>query len=605
MTTAEAKKARRERQKLKKKIMVQAEREVLQPKRRAGKQQNVVAAAALLAGLGALKGGVEFAGKSRKLRIGMGKPQGAVSSVNALVASDNNALERAHTQYFGGLVDPRFASRGPMDSNDPTVVATFQARTAMNIAANPGVAHSVYGANQAQTPQFFANTGNSIGICVTPYTFVNNTVAATNYSVEAALRSGFTFDPDAGFGNAPPNDPQGTPLANLFTAASTVAPVVYLQDTVRPWPLANFNSQFPGVPSTIEQSNRAVPCESWRMLGLRATISVESSAFTAAGTVICGDGETYHQLDPPTMQTILAAAGEQSGTIVPVTPTVNDAFFASPINDGTRDARLAEVGAFTHGCVYEATWLPTNNDAREYKDEVISITYTTANSPALQFPIAGNMGSMIANQGSLIFVLKDLVLPAAIIVNVTMSCEITIRVADSPIGFLMNQARFGRCFVPDWSRFAGVRPSGLLGYTKKQWCSTPAGRVSCMLESVGGDEGRVPVQQSAGAIPPEMISNGTYTNISSYGNVNAIGGLMGSYGQYSVPDPYYNIVKHGPDSSVGGIAQNPSGNIVVPYQPPVGGGYQPPSGEMDHGIRDPGYGPFARRRPRNRPVYYM
>lgn len=427
--------------------------------------------------------------------------------VGKLAVQNESQNQLSESQFLGGFVNPDYASRGPNDSNDPTIIATFKSRTALNIFTNSNGAKWPLTTN----PPFFVNGSNSLGICITPFFLLDSQNQATGViTYDAAPFSGFTFDPD----NRVPSD-------ELF-ATNTAAPLL------RPWPLSRFNSTFPGASGVFSSLNgeQSIRVETYRIIGLRATISVEQSAFTAAGTVIGGDFETYHNLNSGQLSTVAPT----TDNVIEIGQNYNDPIWRTVIGDGSRDVRLSEIGAYTHGQVYEACWLPTNDDAREFKESVFHLTNNTANQQS--WPHGNNMAALIANQGALVFLLKDLAVNAAVVVNVTMACEITVRVSGSPIGFLMNQARFQRRYVVDWSIFATVRNTGILGTSTRYWKQTPQGMIAlqqqCGMCSVA--DLRVPVKQAIGAISPEMGTS--VTDIGSFR-----GGASSTPLQYTPPPP--------------------------------------------------------------------
>jgi hypothetical protein len=444
--------------------------------------------------------------QKKKVGLSFAPEKDAAMLATSIGLDDTTKNEVAMAGYFGGFIDPDFAGRGPSSDNEPTIVATFRARTSMQIAA-PIPGGTTSWPDTTYTP-YFANGGNSIGICVTPTYWVKQTPIIDDPDgtvVDAAPVSGFTFDPD--------NQNPSTPLV-------TKAPAVFGANQVRPWPLANFTSGFPGVPGKIYSPNlradddskpEKIAGESYRLTGLRATLTITQAALTSQGNVVCGDLETFHAVNTSAVNRYgsgVNVAGAKN-YVQPIFDVYDDDMYRQAINDGSRDVRLKQAGAFTHGQIYEATWLPTDDDSLEFRDT--HMTIVPPSDPLDPFHIKyinpwpyTNMASIAINQGAVVFLLKDLVLPASVVVNVTCAYEVGVRAHSSPIGFLINQARFARRYVVDWDLLQQLPTGGVLGNTYKSWIAMRRGALHQAMKDgkVPMDVSRVPTNYGVGAITP-------------------------------------------------------------------------------------------------------
>jgi hypothetical protein len=420
-----------------------------------------------------------YKSEARELSGGVSGKFGVLSA-SRLAKDTVEQNETAQASFLNSFVDPEFCHIGPSDTNDPTVTAVFRSRTAINIA-QPYTAGSTAPWPSTAGTDFTMNELGAFGVCITPIYFLQN--ASATY--DTAPLSGFSFDPD-----------NTTPADDIFTPAGT--------GEIRAWPLGKFNSGFPGATGKWTVTDNSLPVESYRLIGLRATMTVNTSILGAQGVVIGGDGESFHILNGPNYSSVAS-----TGLVQTETPSYLDTIFNTPIVAGENNARLATLGAISQGAIFEAVWLPTNDDATEFKEVIDTFV-----SGGTSFPSTRNMASVCANQGSLIFILRGLPKSAtapliSVTFNVTMACEISVRPQGSPIGFLINQARFGRRYNVDWSRLEQVKNAGYLGLPSRTWLECPTGRLACgVCKGVCPPaRTRTPANTGGGAISPMAMAN--------------------------------------------------------------------------------------------------
>jgi hypothetical protein len=390
---------------------------------------------------------------------------------------------------------------GPIRDNEPQLVATFRSRTSLLLSLQaPNFVETKSWPNTDADP-YLLNNKRSIGFCVVPTYFIDSAGAATA-NVPASMVAGFSFDPD----NSAPDD--------FLTKASTD---FYAAGVTRPWPLEEFNSQFPGVPSVIYSPTTSNPAlshvdkitgETHRLVGLRSTLTCTTAPLTATGSVIAGDGEAYHVPDMGLVNKIEDTALNSEVPVTPTAATYYDGIYTIPLSTGNKNPRMVSLGMATPGSIMECSWLPTNDDALQFDDVMPTIVSPGAlNNLNILTPQSypyPNMASLVGNWGANIWILRDVPAGSTFVLEVTASYQIGVRVAGSPIGFLMNQARLARSYIVDWRAFASIPCASRLGGTYRKWMQTNKGRIGHMIlfGQLPAAPGAVPMMQGLGAVSP-------------------------------------------------------------------------------------------------------
>jgi len=433
--------------------------------------------------------------------------KGSYEGIGVLASAVRNDAERdelAHCAYLSGFLNPDFAALGPIRDNEPQLVATFRSRTQFEVGPPtvPGETARSWPSIIGNPSHFPLNSNGAIGFCISPCFFVDDSAGNSNANVPAALSAGFSFDPDF----SAPDDLVVKPFTDGYTAG-----------VVRPWPLNEFNSAFPGTPGVIYSPTTAdasllrpdrITGETHRLVGLRSTLTCTTAPLTATSSIIAGDGEAYHTPDMGLVNVIFDSGLNTDVAVTPTPSSYYDGLFTVPISSGEKNPRLTSLGMGTAGSIFECQWLPTNDDALQFDDVLPTFVSTgniaftnTAVPQSYPYP---NMASLVGNWGSNIWVLRNVPVFSTFVLEVTAAYQVGVRVSGSPIGFLMNQARLARSYIVDWRALSGIMSASRLGVSYRAWMGTNKGRIGHMMliGELPQAPGNVPVMQGVGAISP-------------------------------------------------------------------------------------------------------
>jgi len=398
--------------------------------------------------------------------------------------------------YLYGFFDPDHASRGPVTTPEPTILASFRTRYAVSLGAHVPSATGSW--PTINTPRLDAAGGGYL--VITPF-LCSDSVAGSGVP---GLKGGYWMSSTQVLGDSP-----------LFNSVPDAGGVAMPLNTTVPvsGDTSDFNSNFPGLAEIEDAANTtSLFTLPFRTVGLAAVLTVTEPALTATGSVVAGDNSNFFgegRASSERYHTTTAANDDGKGSIVTQPTGERDPRFLSGINSGVTNARLTPVGAFESGSQFSAHWLPSNDLALVFANSMPmhrGSNVTTGNSSD------DNAASDFVSSPMVLFGLQDLN-PAgsSLVVDVTWSVEIVVRYA-SPIGFLMNQARMMNRYVVDWPQISCCIPGGRFGeVTARYLQSCSQGEVGFEMAVAGITREGKPMQSLGMGAPSStaaLISKG-------------------------------------------------------------------------------------------------
>jgi len=332
--------------------------------------------------------------------------------------------------YLYGFADPSRASRGPMRSEHPTTIATFTSSDTITLVAptaTPGVWNHPSSVLQPKTLTGIpgAATG-SINIAVGPTAFCDKRAGTKGTD----FQPGFVFSPDA---------PMNTQAFVAVTGRTALMP------------FGSYTAPFPcpiteGPNDVIEILLDGETMLSHRVLGVRATLTVNSSLLESYGQIYVLDNGSYFP-DAPAQNILRTTSTNESF------PTYEDAaLYTSSMGHGQHSARTINAGAFKYGKTYESGFVPTNDNILDYR------TRFSTNAVATASGSCSKLAQPFLNGPYAIFCLEGVPADAVITISSTVAFEIPVPL-DSPIGWALASARLAMNYAVDWS-LLGMMPSG-------------------------------------------------------------------------------------------------------------------------------------------------
>jgi hypothetical protein len=369
------------------------------------------------------------------------------SAVFGRLMADEAQAKLSQSSYLTGFVDPLNAARGPQGQDyRPTILITLTARNPITIQ-NGSSSFWVGSAGVGILP---ADSAGNVAIVVTPHIL--------ELAGGACLfGTGFSYD-------------VGRAIDGGSVYAASVQPYSF--------PLGTFGDPLPGFDLTSLTNASAGADYEFRTVGLRATITNTTAELTAQGIAMAGDNGDLFQAAERMQFTSFA----QGGSAVPSFDSLAPKEFQAATSFGSFDryTRVNNVGAFANGDVIEAVWLPTNDRALDYDNDVPALPYSgSANAASNQHAL-----NVLSNGPGLLFGLYGMPNGATAFVDVVWVVEATVR-SGTTLGWLKAEARLNASFVVAWSHLACVTPGGKEGEPVRLWAKCANGAAGIAMVKDG------------------------------------------------------------------------------------------------------------------------
>lgn len=431
--------------------------------------------------------------------------RGSSRSTRSLLntASSSKSLVSSEDCWLYGLVEPQYAARGPpeLDNEVPTVVIPFKSYSEFKTIPNPVLPDSAleigaagawkyylddadttstdYAKNFHPEDAYMHAPGGDIGIVACPHFITNNYLADDGFYTEAGAPG---FDPRypktstgtsqrkttvqsmrmcSGFTCDPRND---TGAAGVYKTSETKAGA-----TCKPYPLEYLSMDCPSFVGEFSDL-RQVPR---RCVGLKMTVTINTPALTATGSVRAGDNRAHicgqMTIYAPTTQDIPRVTMSDGNKRSNVT------LMSDISRPGTGTSQL---GAIQSGNTYEVVWAPPGRHAMPWNTSPLRNTAFCQQlggvSPATPdlfrvvdwWPGYGGAadvdfkmtrGDLIENNPYIYVVLSgfDKVQGISVSVGITAAFEFQ-QVADSTLAIMYNDFAFAKRFIPEFSEILSI-----------------------------------------------------------------------------------------------------------------------------------------------------
>jgi hypothetical protein len=412
-------------------------------------------------------------GKTAKAEIVLIKTKQGKKGANHVRASKSTAggfrtvapqSAKDEAAYLYGFVDPTNAARGPMGSEHPTIVTLFQSVTTVTLlppTATPG-----------------AYTGSVGAVTSVPLTGI---VAATRGDIVVAVGPTFFTDKRAGF--------LGSHLSPAFVIDPTRALNIASVDTgvsgkTSIFPIGAYTSAYPGVIETTVTDQYqpladGITSQAHRVVGLRATLTVNGNVLDATGMVYASDNCSYYPDEPARNYDQNVVTG-----VVNDYPIYEDAdIYAVGLGNGSITNRSVVAGPFAYGKQFEATFMPTADNILAYRNKFPTVARCTLGNNEQ------TTASLLMDGPYVFFHLMGVTANVAITITTQLALELPVRLGPiSVLGFLLSEARLSRKYTVDWDMLSPVPVGGHL--------LAPA------LAAATQSFGRLGLAMAAGSIPP-------------------------------------------------------------------------------------------------------
>jgi hypothetical protein len=258
-----------------------------------------------------------------------------------------------------------------------------------------------------------------------------------------------------------------------------------------------------------------VPYE-FRYVGLHATLTVNTNAFSASGAVFGCDNMDFYGDEKQQQDTVTGAYDTQDNAVDPQFDTLYDSYpyggssttitnLTGPFNGlQQRCLRYVNLGDAMAGRVFEASVLPTNDRMLQYTQKwpthvaaasspAIPAAYYngTTSPPTNVSPYPGDsMADDLANFPCILFQINGIpnssgtVQAMTLTLGVTFTIECQIR-SGSVLGFLQESARFMKRFLVDWSLLQTIPSAALFSQELAALIRTPMGRLGYQAAKSG------------------------------------------------------------------------------------------------------------------------
>jgi len=381
--------------------------------------------------------------------------------------------------YLYGFVDPDFADRGPSSSEFPTILATFKSHSPISI-----VPYTADTAAWPTTTSYMADSNNALAFVICPC-IVYSSIPSTN----GEFVPGYCYSPSLDAVNN----------FNLFHSGGTGA-----SGAGPPVPLMPFSSPFPTAQLAFgSDPELGSVSSSYRLVGLRATLTISQSAIYAQGVVMGGDSNDVFEDNQIQYLSLDSSTNATPGFNVIEFSEATEFNFTNPppgnFGNFANFQRVKELGAVTNGAIFEACYLPTNDRALDY-----NVNLPVHRVTNLGLPNDCVYGDLV-NYPAVLFSLQNIstttIAPMSISLDVSATYEIPVY-AGSPLAFLVNQARFMPRFLVDWTLLQTLPSAGTLASILTDWVAGPYGStgLNVALGKLNPPPGRIPENQGVGAV---------------------------------------------------------------------------------------------------------
>jgi len=401
-----------------------------------------------------------MSGSTRKSRSGSAKgarrvldgttPPSSSQPTRGGIAKPTSSITKRQMDdaYLAGFLDPCSASRGPGMADDPTIVSTFSSTQNIVLTNSSGAIDAPWPASTTLT----CDPNGNVAVLVGPVAF------ASKVDGTVEIRSGYTC-------------PSNRRLTDY--SFPTLPPVGQMNGSK---PLGRYRQSAPGTFQIFSSpdwnpARDGIYSMAFRILGIKATLTVVENAFTATGEVFAGDTASYYP-DPPVFKYSLSGATPQETTSVSYSDNADMFARAAGFDDGRSSQRIVPVGAFETGRTFEAVYLPTSPTISTFRSMFpIQSTGSTGTSgtsigqamldgPFVVFILTGTSSKSSATAATTNFVL-----------NSEVAMEWIVKY-DNPFALLMGEARYMPSWIPDFSRLAGLSPGGRIGHVAAAYSGT-------------------------------------------------------------------------------------------------------------------------------------
>lgn len=285
--------------------------------------------------------------------------------------------------------------------------------------------------------------------------YLTGTVGAATGDVVLAAGPTYFADKRVGFA--------GQTLASGFAVSPTrplsqAAVDLGLAGQTSIQPIGVYTSAYPGVIDVdpADLSNPVVDgvsSQSHRVIGLRATLTVNGNVLNSIGMVYASDNGSYYPDTP-------AYNYDQN----PVTGGVSNRFIFEDediydvgLGNGSVTNRSVVAGPFSYAAMYEASYMPTNDNILSYKNRFPTCVRATLSANET------TTASMLMDGPYVLFHLIGVSSGTSVTLTVQTAYELPIRLGPaSGIGFLIAEARLCRKYFVDWDMLSPIPVGGHL-----------------------------------------------------------------------------------------------------------------------------------------------
>lgn len=357
--------------------------------------------------------------------------------------------------YLYGFVDPTMAARGPMRSEVPTVIATLCSSTTMTLRAPSATPTSFSGTAPTGNYELSGTAGGATGdmnIACGPTVFTDKRTGTTF----SGFFPGYVFDP--------------TLVLTSATFGGGAAKVA-------PKPFGTYTAQYPALPTsdllqdTFNPNFDGRTTQAYRILGCRATMTVNSSLLESYGQVYVSDNNSYLP-DKPALNPTLLSTGYVSDF-----PDIGvGELYQLPVLNGSNSSRAVNAGAFKYGKTYETSFVPANDAVLDFKEGFPTQCRCTTNS------FGTMLGQPLVAGPYCMFHLVGVPADTVITINTVVAFELPVRL-NSSIGWLMASSRIAMNYAVDWSVLARVPTGGDPGTQVLAYITDPSGKLGFGMAS--------------------------------------------------------------------------------------------------------------------------
>lgn len=393
-------------------------------------------------------------------------------------------------KYLAGFVDPKLSSRGP---GGCTRFGTHLSLLTGYQTLQIGQHEDTYDWEWGDALRYTMSSDGDVAIVVCPHVIVEPLGSAYT-ALGNTIAMGYTRDINTTLAHA---DSESSPY-------STTNPTETASNAARKCPLENFAITFPGgytgeatTWSNAETTHKRILTEPHRCVGLRATLTVNQPPLDCQGQVYGMDNmDFYHETQ----------FTDIGGDIQ------SNRYTSTALVDGlipNNYRRSKSCGSVVSGATYEATWIPTNDEAVKYKnylphgipvsDTVLpmapsngnSVEFHLAHSPAVVFMLRGLNTSATASK-----------LTATLAVTYAVEFAVDLK---GPLSFLVRSAKSVPRYLSDWGQMQPVPCAGKSGDAAKAFMHS-AYFLLCYQMRTGRMQVPKPVRESilGGAVPPDL-----------------------------------------------------------------------------------------------------